>query len=206
MENIQTNRDLAVQIFKILYARSDGTPEGILEEFHKAFVEFKQLSNSDFKETDHPRDEAGKFTDKGASRESATLSKEVQTKIDSVKIDFTRDNILPELNKEDLEELGIKSKPVLVSKRMLDRNKQAHKEISEKEYSILLSIGLYNNQYIFKANPEKPNYYHFIGKLEDGKHNAGIIIELAETKENFEVVHITKLRDKSVEQIKKRDG
>ena len=39
----QTDRDLAVQIFKILYARSDGTPQGIMSEFHKAFVKSKQL-------------------------------------------------------------------------------------------------------------------------------------------------------------------
>ncbi len=60
-----TDKDLAIRIFKILYARSDGTPEGILSEFHKAFVEFKQLSNQDFKEAEHPRDNTGKFTDKG---------------------------------------------------------------------------------------------------------------------------------------------
>lgn len=64
----ETNRDIAIRIFKILFARSDGTPAGILEEFHKAFVEFKQLSNSDFKEAEHPRDEAGRFTDKGEGR------------------------------------------------------------------------------------------------------------------------------------------
>ena len=61
----ETDRDLAIRIFKILYARSDGTPAGILSEFHKAFVKSKQLKNSDFKEADHPRDDAGKFTDKG---------------------------------------------------------------------------------------------------------------------------------------------
>ena len=104
-----------------------------------------------------------------------------------------------------MEELGVKSKPVLVSKRMLGRNKISHPEIDVKDYSILLGAGLYNNQYMFKANLEKPNYWHFIGKLEDGKHNAGIIVELAETKENFEVVHITKLRDRSVRRIKERD-
>ena len=52
----KTDKELAIRIFKILYARSDGTPEGILEEFHKAFVESKQISNQDFKEAEHPRD------------------------------------------------------------------------------------------------------------------------------------------------------
>ena len=65
-ETLKIDKDLAIKAFRILLARSDGTPAGILQEFHKAFVEFKQLSNQDFKEAEHPRDEAGKFTDKGA--------------------------------------------------------------------------------------------------------------------------------------------
>ena len=66
-ETLKIDKDLAFKAFKILLARSDGTPAGILWEFHKAFVEF---SNSDFKESDHPRDKDGKFTDKGEGSES----------------------------------------------------------------------------------------------------------------------------------------
>ena len=102
MENIQTKRDVAIQIFKILFARSDGTPEGILEEFHKAFVEFKQLSNQDFKEAEHPRDKDGKFTDKGAgtpktkTKHKLNISKFLKTEYKGLKgkdaIDCIRKN------------------------------------------------------------------------------------------------------------------
>lgn len=88
---------------------------------------------------------------------------------------------------------------------MLDRNKSVHPDLDEKDYDEMLGISLYRPNYIFPANPEKPNYFHFIGKIEDGK-NSGVIVELAENKDNYEVVHVQRLRDKSVERIKRRDG
>lgn len=88
MENIQTDRDLAIRIFKILYARSDGTPEGIMSEFHKVFVKSKQLSNSDFEEADHPRDNAGKFTDKDASVESSVKRTKQKTTAELLGVEY----------------------------------------------------------------------------------------------------------------------
>lgn len=38
----EIDKDLAFKAFKILLARSDGTPEGFLQEFHKAFVKSRQ--------------------------------------------------------------------------------------------------------------------------------------------------------------------
>lgn len=40
-----------------------------------------------------------------------------QQKIALVKIDFSKDNVLPELNEEDLAELGIRSFPIRLKKR-----------------------------------------------------------------------------------------
>ncbi len=151
-------------------------------------------------ESKHPRAENGQFGNGNGNKKVNT-----EEKIRKVKIDFSKDNILPELNEEDLEELAVESKPILASKRMLDRNKIAHPDISEEEYNTLLGNSLYNPQYIFPANPDKPDYFHFISNIDDGK-NSGVILELAKTKDNFEVVHIQKLRNKSVERIKKRDG
>ena len=154
---------------------------------------------NEFVEDEHPRDSEGKFTDTGA------IPDHIRRKIESVKIDFARDNILPELNTEDLEDLGVKSKPVMVSKRMLTRNLQAHPEIDKKDYDKLLSYGLYNADYIFRANREKPSYFHMIAKLPDGKSNSGLIIELSDNKDNFEIVHVTKLRDRSVRSLTKKN-
>ena len=167
--------------------------------------------NNVFKEQDHPRDEEGRFTDGGGESRSKegekyyTTPEEIKEKQSKVKIDFTKDNYLPELNKEDLEELGKKSKPVLVSKRMLDRNRKTHPDVSEEEYNLLLSSSLYNPNYILPANLEKTDYFHFIANIENNK-NSGVIVELSENKNNYEVVHIQKLRDRSVKRIIKRDS
>jgi hypothetical protein len=65
------------------------------------------FTDVDFNENDHPRDKDGKFGSGGG--ESATsesdISPEIQKKIDSVKIDFTKDNTLPGLNQEELERI-----------------------------------------------------------------------------------------------------
>jgi len=204
MKNIQTNRDLAIRIFKILYARSDGTPEGILSEFHKAFVKSKQLSNQDFKEAEHPRDNAGKFTDKGEGK-SVTLPREVQAKIDSVKIDFTRDNILPELNPEDLEEVGFKiSKPVLLKKTVIERNTEdRHKDIKkEKEFNKIIGKCLYAPELIFRGNNEKP-YFNLITRLGENKSSV-VLLEITELKECFEIVHLHHLTDESRTRLEKK--
>lgn len=137
------------------------------------------------------------------SSEFTTLE-EIREKQSMVNIDFTRDNYLPRLNKEDLRELNKEDKPVVASKRMLDRNKMAHPDINEVEYNVLLINALYTPQYILPANPDKPYYFHFIANIENNK-NSGVIVELSETKENYEIVHIQKLRNKSVERIRKRD-
>lgn len=186
----------------------DDVPE--MDNFADIDLEDKDEAGSVFDEaldewdeSKHPRANNGQFGSGGNTEKASKVNAE--EKIKAVKIDFTQDNVLPELNAEDLEELGVESKPILASKRMLDRNKIAHPDISEAEYDVLLGSSLYNPQYIFPANPDKPDYFHFISTIDDGK-NSGVILELAKNKDNFEVVHIQKLRNKSVARIKKRDG
>ena len=45
-------------------------------------------------------------------------------KINSIKINFDRDNILPGLNKEDLADLGKEDKPLLLKKNIILRNEK----------------------------------------------------------------------------------
>ena len=142
--------------------------------------------------------------DKEEKTSEFTTLEEIREKQAMVNIDFTKDNYLPRLNKEDLRELNKKDKPVIASKRMLDRNKKVHPDIAEEEYNILLTNGLYTPQYILPANQNKLSYFHFIGNIEDNK-NSGVIGKLSETKENYEIVHIQKLRNKSVNKIRRRD-
>lgn len=97
--------------FRLVYLKAHNYKE-FLRQVDLYEVKVKNLS---FKEAEHPRDEDGRFSEK---EEGTNLSKEVQDKINSVNIDFSKDNVLPELNKEDLEELGIEKSKKILSKKI----------------------------------------------------------------------------------------
>lgn len=134
------------------------------------------------------------FRDKN-KKQSITTQEEIKEKQSKVKIDFEKDNYFPELNIEDLEEMGLKkNKPVLLKKRTIDRNKDVHSEIGEDEYNNLIREGIYNNDAIFPANKEKP-YFNFLARLNDDKSSV-VLLDVEETKDNFEIVHIHYAKDK----------
>ena len=132
-----------------------------------------------------------------------TGAEEKQRKINSVKIDFSRDNTLPGLNKEDLE--GKPDKPVLLKKNIIERNMEHHYDISKEEFQKMLGEALYSPDAVIpeKVNPQKPNYRHFIKYLP--RDNSVVIIDLSDAKENYEVVHVQKMRAKSTEKLKNKN-
>jgi len=141
----------------------------------------------------------------GKNSES-NISPEIQKKIDSVKIDFDKDNTLPGLNQDDLDYLGMEDKPILFKKDTIDRNEKKHPDITRDEYNELIGQGLYNNDTIIreKHDPLKPNYYHFVKKME--KSNSIVLLEMADNKDNYEIVHVQKMGDKKVKKLKKRNS
>lgn len=150
-----------------------------------------------------PDNKDGNSSSQNEEMQEENMDDKKQQKIASVKIDFSKDNILPELNEEDLAELGKPSKPVLVSRRMLERNKSEHPDLDDEEYSYMIAKALYDPDYVFPANPEKTSYYHFISNLGD-KYHSGVILELSDNKNNYETVHVHKLRNKSVRTLLKK--
>lgn len=140
-------------------------------------------------ESKHPRAENGQFGNGNGNKKVNT-----EEKIRKVKIDFSKDNILPELNEEDLEELGVKSKPVLLKKSIIDRNLSQHPEVSKDDYEMLTATALYNADAIIPGNAEKP-YYNFIARVSDKKSSV-VLLEVADNKDNFEIVHLHWAKDK----------
>ena len=167
----------------------------------------QDAAGEEFKEADHPRDESRRWTSGsgstggGTNKESKNISPEKQRKIDSIKIDFSKDNILPELNKEDLEALGKESKPVLFKKSTIFRNLGKHSDIDKTEYDYLIGQALYNDPTIFPGF--KDDYMNFIKKISD-KENSLVLLELAETKENYEIVHVMKINDEGLKRMKRK--
>ena len=140
-------------------------------------------------ESKHPRAENGQFGNGNGNKKVNT-----EEKIRKVKIDFSKDNILPELNEEDVEELGVKSKPVLLKKSIIDRNLSQHPEVSKDDYEMLTATALYNADAIIPGNAEKP-YYNFIARVSDKKSSV-VLLEVADNKDNFEIVHLHWAKDK----------
>lgn len=126
----------------------------------------------------------------------------IKEKQSKVNIDFSKDNYLPELNEEDLKELGKESKPVLLKKSIIERNKERHPDIKENEYNKLISKALYEPDYIFPGN--NPKYTNFVSKLND-KNNSTVLLEMGEENKNYEIVHIHKIKDRNLQKMKERD-
>ena len=155
------------------------------------------------------REEAEKIYNSD-SRATASDEKKKKTpaeKIASVHIDFDRDNILPELNEEDLEKVGVKeNKPVLLKKSIIERNIQRHID-AIPDTEIILTQALYNPSEIFPGKNEKP-YYTFVKPLKisnrNGKDEYGIVLlDVSSTKNNFEIVHWHWVNEENINSIKK---
>lgn len=93
---------------------------------------------------------------------------------------------------------------MLLKKETLERNKNIHSDISDTEYDYLIGNALYNPKFVFPANLDKPDYFHFIASLGENK-NSAAIVELSENKDNYEIVHIQKMRNRGVNRLIKRD-
>ncbi|MDR1439846.1 MAG: DUF1073 domain-containing protein, partial [Clostridiales bacterium] len=149
---------------------------------------------------------AGRPGEMGGSGDGGgkTSGAEKRRKIDSVKIDFGNDNVLPELNKEDLAELGKPSKPVLLKKTVIDRNIAYHPEVAPRDYARIIGQALYDSDLRFGGDPRKhsDDYINFV-KLAPHR-NSLTLLELANHKENYEIVHFFEVGDRSLERIKKR--
>lgn len=84
----------------------------------------KQATCDEWQEEKHKRDKNGRFAKNGGNN-SAILSetdKEIEEKINQLKnIDWNKDNILPKLNKDILKQYGLKDKPVLLKKNIIEK-------------------------------------------------------------------------------------
>lgn len=182
-----------------------------------------------FDESKHPRADDGKFTDGNGGTKSEKLKEAEQVynseptsapteqskkkmtpaeKIASVHIDFTNDNILPELNDEDLEKVGSKvNKPVLLKKNVIDKNNEDHSDLTDSDFESIIANALYSPSEIFSANKEKP-YYHFAKVIEinsKGKPEIGLaLLDVDENKDNFEIVHAHFARPRSYKAMKNK--
>ena len=156
----------------------------------------------EWKESEHDRDENGRFKGNGSSSKS---NNDIQAKIDSLNsIDFSKDNKLPNLNQDTLEQYGFEDKPVLLKKEVIDKNKRDHSDIDETLSKRIIGNGLYRPEAILKGNKNKPDYYNFISRIDDN-HSDIVLVELSDEKENYEIINYHIIKNRQRKQKERRD-
>lgn len=177
----------------------DAVPEpvdmGSPEDLFGAFDEYD--------ETKHERDENGRFKGNSGSENNRD---DIQAKIDSLNsIDFTKDNTLPNLNKETLEEYGFEDKSIVLKKNIIEKNKVNHPDITDDMAREIIGNSLYKPEVVLKANKDKPAYHNFITRLKEDK-NSIVLVELSDEKENYEIVNYHYISDDGVNRKERIDN
>lgn len=126
---------------------------------------------------------------------------DIQAKTNCVNINFNQNNNLPALNEKTLQEIGVKSKPVLLKKSVIARNLERHPDVEMAEYNYLLGQALYNNPSFFPGL--KDAYINLVTQIDIGK-SALVLIEVSDKKDCFEIVHLMKINDRNLRRMKKR--
>ncbi|MEI0747339.1 hypothetical protein [Brachyspira pulli] len=187
----------------------------------KADTDAYSGQSPNFKEEEHKRDKDGKFTKgsgednkqedkektdkKDSSEEKQKEEKEIKEKIEQLeKIDWTKDNTLPNFPKSLLKEYGFQDKPILLKFNVIDRNfNERHKDVDKEKAIKILGNALYKTDEIFYGRVDRPNYYNFIHYTDDG-HSDLVLVEIEEKKENYEIVHFYRLNKKSLKRLEKQ--
>ena len=157
--------------------------------FDGAIIQDGGSGSGNFKHEGRPG-KVGGSAEKGGKSQKVNI----EEKIKSVKIDFNKDNILPELNSEDLEELGVESKPVRLKKNIIDLNKYRHPDISSEEAVSLIAQALYSPEYIVPGKRE--GSYLFISQ-SDGKDSPLVLLDIEQNEDGyFDIVHFFKVRER----------
>ena len=188
-------------------AEPDGDVEGFFTANHAIIPRHSGESKKEALENFVSEQEEKESKKKNPFEDSPYLqdmTKEQREKIQSIKIDASKDNILPGLNLETLQTLGVSDKPVLLKKTIIEKNLKRHPEVNEEDFRDIIGISLYHPEEILPANQDKPAYYNFITRIGDDK-NTITLLEIAETKDNYEIVNFHWLNNRQRSQKEKKN-
>ena len=130
--------------------------------------------------------------------------KAIQDKIDSIVVKRGENSVLPGLNEETLQALGKKDKPVLLKSNIIEKNLNSHPEVDIDDFKQIIGQSLYRPDTIATgANPKYPSYVNFISRIGQGKSSV-VLLELEETKDNYEIVNMHWLHNNGVARKEKK--
>jgi DNA repair protein RadC/predicted ABC-type ATPase len=103
------------------------------------------------------------------------------------------------LSPEVLQLTGKTDKPVVITPQIARKNAANHPEITPEQSVAVIASALQNPVLLIQDKPQtKGNYWVFVSAAEDKADQ--VLVELAETKEAYEVVNWFKMRGKSLAQ------
>ena len=125
-------------------------------------------------------------------------------KAKAVKIDFRKNNILPELSPENMDLIGVQKRKPVFLRRTLRRNKIAHSELRRTDYNRLTGESLYSPIMPPLQDINKKGYWHFIGSIDAGERFSFVLLDSSKEKENLEIVHVLKMNKRGFRKFMKR--
>ena len=121
------------------------------------------------------------------------VPKEIADKMNAVNIDFTKDNVLPEINKDIAKELGVEVLPIRLKQSIIERNRGRHPEVSQEVENALIATALYAPDN--KAAGKGKGYIHF-AKHIGNKNNSLVLLDMERTNDGFyDIVHYYFIND-----------
>ncbi len=151
------------------------------------------------------KDDKEETNNEDSSEEKQKEEKEIKEKIEQLeKIDWTKDNTLPNFPKSLLKKYGFQDKPILLKFNVIDRNfNERHKDVDKEKAIKILGNALYKTDEIFYGREDRPNYYNFIHYTDDG-HSDLVLVEIEEKKENYEIVHFYSMNKRGQRKLEKQ--
>lgn len=101
-----------------------------------------------------------------------------------------------------MDKYNLKDKPIKLKTEIITRNTERHKDITTNDLKIILGISLYNPVIILQN--DKSKNLCFLGKINTNKY-ANTVLDIKEVLNNYEIIHCHYMREKSKEQLVKRD-
>ena len=204
MEKIDYGRIKAMKILAVRnheYADPKKSNDELWNEVREGNKHQKNVESFDNEKRRQYAQKIRESLNKRIAKASEELKKQSQMsaeeKIASVHIDFDKDNMLPELNEEDLKDLGGSiNKSVLLKKNVIDRNELRHNDLTLEDSEKIISQALYSKDktIIPSKYSDKPNYYTFakivrVSKKDEQPVYGVVLLDIDSSKENFEIVH-----------------
>ncbi|MDR1089939.1 MAG: hypothetical protein LBL79_02595 [Prevotella sp.] len=117
-------------------------------------------------------------------------------------INPSRDIQLPSLPENTLEIINSEAKPVVIKKTILEKNSEAHLELSPQDSRDILTNALYNPDLVGQSQPQKRNHYWLT--IKTGEKNATVVIDVYPKKDAIEIVGWRYINEKGIDKLKRQ--